>query len=127
MVAIAGWRLTRADDDRPVLEATLAIRPLPQRVQTLECESYGFTDVLATCAFTIDPVGFPALLRGRTFNEVPCDGRDSWTFTGGPRVGPQFPLSACYTAEPPDFEHGGFVRVATDAGRTRVITDLYIE
>lgn len=127
IVAIAGVRLTRAADDRRLLETTLGMRPLPRRVQALECHPYGVTDVLATCALTIHPADFPALLRGRTFEEVPCDGRDSWTFTGGPRVGPRFPLSACFSAEPPEFEHGGFVRVATDAGRTRVITNLYIE
>ena len=129
-VVAAAWGAARTrDDPRPMLREVLGMRDLPASVDTIECNDRSFTDVLATCTFTVAAADFPRLLRGWSFREVPCAGRDSWhVTTGSPHpVGPRFPLAVCYRAQPAEFEHGGGVTVAADAGRTRVVADLYIE
>jgi hypothetical protein len=127
-VAAVWWTRPR-DDPRPLVEEVLGMRDLPASVDAIRCDDWGFTDVQATCVFTVAAADFPRLLRGWSFAEVPCDGRDSWQVTtGGPHpVGPRFPLAACYHAQPAEFEHGGSVTVAADSSRTRVVADLYIE
>jgi hypothetical protein len=125
VLAAAAW--WARDNPRRTLEEVLGTRDLPASVGSVECESWGFTDVLTTCAFTVDPADFPRLLHGGQFREQPCTGRSSWDVAGGPPVGPRFPVDVCYRANPPRFEHGGHARMAADADRSRVIADLYIE
>jgi hypothetical protein len=129
VVAVAWWAARARDDPRPMLREVLGMRDLPASVDAIECNAWGFTDVQTTCAFTVAASDFPRLLRGWSFREVPCPGRDSWhVTTGAPHpVGRRFPLAACYRAQPAEFEHGGSITVAADAGRTRVVADLYIE
>ena len=121
-VAIASRR-----GDRSFLGNTLRVT-LPRSITAVTCTGWGWTDVLARCAFELEAQDFPALLGGHAFVEYPCMGRTNHDAAGGgPDVGPTYPASACYRAEPPDFKHGGHVLIVANATRTRAILDLYVE
>ena len=121
----------------------LNIAELPASVAGIDCTSYGFTDVLERCAFSIAPADFNALLRGYQYIEpapcsserrigVACDDpktrpRTSHSYMGGPAVGHDFAVAHYYVATPEKFEHGGDVTVLANASRSAVMIDLYIE
>jgi hypothetical protein len=121
----------------------LNIEKLPASVSGIDCTSYGLTDVLERCAFKIAPADFDALLCGYQYVEpapcsstssigVPCDDpkthpRTSHSYGGGPAVGHDFAVGHYYVATPKEFERGGDVTVLSNASRSSVMIDLYIE
>ncbi|WP_448664102.1 hypothetical protein ACG3SL_05325 [Sphingomonas sp. CJ20] len=121
----------------------LNIARLPGSVSNIDCESFGFTDVLERCAFTVSPSDFHVLLGGYRFVEAvacpaagpagrPCLGarahtQTSHTYCCGPKVGPDFVVAHTFIASPKAFENGGTVTILTDSARTNAMVDLYIE
>lgn len=99
---------------------------LPSSASGIECESWGFTDVLTTCVFDIHPDDFEALLAGWDFRERRVSG-SSHAMGGGPKLGQNFDVSTLYTVEPAEFSNGGYVRLVTNRERTKISTDIYVE
>ena len=129
--------------DRHHIAAMLNVEKLPASVSDIDCASFGFTDVLERCAFTIAPADFNALLGGYKYVEAaPCEPGDpvnapcldakeraqsSHTFCCGPKVGPDFLISHTFIVSPKEFEHGGTVTVLADRSHSRAMVDLYVE
>lgn len=112
---------------RQIFGSLLRLESVPSSVRNVECESWGITDVLTTCYFEIDPAEFPALLKGWAFRQTPAGG-GSHSFAGGPRVGPDFPVTAEFIVQnPPEFPHGGHVILVADGTRARVQVNYYQE
>lgn len=124
--AVVWLRIASPGEDRRTLAGILNVR-LPPGVQDIECRSYGFTDVLATCSFSMNGGAFPNLMEGWEFATAPCRSNSSHELTGGPNIGPVFAVHVCYRATPAEFEHGGSVFVAVNEQGTLGIADLYIE
>ena len=103
----------------------LNINSVPNSVHNIECESWGMTDVLTTCAFKIDPKQFTLLLEGWDF--LPNNTANTFSHNGGPKIGVNFLINESYIVHPKNYLHGGHVQIATDANRTNVIIDIYIE
>ena len=112
--------------DRPHYVAEiLKIESIPKSAKVADCDSWGFTDVLVTCALTIAPKDFDQLLLGYPFN-YSKDQRSSHSL-GGPDVGEEFEAVHVYGVWPSEFVHGGAVHVYANASKDKVIVDLYIE
>jgi hypothetical protein len=104
----------------------LALKRSPNSIGAARCKSWGFTDRLTTCSFDVSQRDFTVLLSGRRWTVQPATG-GSYGFSGGPKVGPEFPVEVEYIALPPEFKHGGEVRLVANHERTRVQVDLYEE
>lgn len=103
----------------------LKIKSPPPSLEVVDCESPFTTDVLTTCMIKIAPNDFPKLLSGYQFEETDTQGTSySIVFI---KVGTEFSVSTQYSVEPNEFEHGGFVKIFTNADRNMAIIDLYIE
>jgi hypothetical protein len=129
--------------DRSHAANMLNIAELPASVAGIDCASYGFSDVLERCSFSIAPADFSVLLGGYKYVEpapcssdspagVPCDvpethPRSSHSYGGGPAVGRDFAVAHYYVANPKEFEHGGNMTVLANASKSEVMIDLYIE
>jgi len=114
---------------------------MPTSVSSIDCTSWGITDVEERCAFRIAPADFGVLLRGYDFYQpAPCGSspvgvicdppsrpETSHAYGGGPAVGRDFAVAYYYVAEPKRFEHGGSVTVLTDRTRSMVMVDVYVE
>jgi len=112
---------------RQIITGLLHLDRAPASLANAECESWGMTDVLTTCVFQVDPADFPALTKGWQFKPEPAHG-GSYSFSGGPKIGPNFRVSAAFAVNnPPAFSHGGRVSLVTDATRSRVQLDYYEE
>lgn len=123
--------------------AMLNVGTLPASVSDIDCASFGVTDVLERCAFSIAPPDLDALLRGYRYVEaiacrsggpvgMPCldekeRAQSSHSYCCGPKVGPEFPIARTFMTNPEEFEHGGTIAVLTDSSGSRVMVDLYIE
>ena len=127
LTGVLAWTAFDRYDDRRVAASVLNIDSLPGSVQDVECESWGWTDVLTTCAFEVAPRDFGQLLAGRPFEVLaPCR-LTAHEFGGGPEVGPDFQAATCLEARPEAFAHGGHVRLAADEQRRRALIDIYVE
>lgn len=128
LLAIAGYAGTVFYQTRPqrIVTALLRLDESPSSLRNVECESWGFTDVLTTCAFEIDPSEFPELLTGWRFAESAASGQ-SYAYAGGPRVGPAFAVAREFSVTPREFVHGGRISLVTNAQRTRGQVDYYEE
>lgn len=122
--------------DRPSqrVKSILKLAEVPTSFQEGQCEYWGFTDVLETCFFRVEPKDFPKLLTGREFKDEFVGGQPggwhngrSHSWGGGPKVGPDFKVEAAFVATPEEFEHGGHVRLVTDKQHSMVQVDIYIE
>jgi hypothetical protein len=129
--------------DRQHVAGMLNIPRVPNSVSNIDCESYGFTDVLERCAFRIDPKDFDALLSGyafvknealvaKTLNDAVCEPPEarkcsSYNYRAGPKVGTEFIVSHDHAVAPSEFEHGGEVAVLANWDKSLVLVDLYIE
>ncbi|MBB4611186.1 hypothetical protein [Sphingomonas yabuuchiae] len=139
IAGVAGWRAM----ERRHVSTMLNIATLPASVTDIACASFGFSDVLERCTFRAASSDISALLRGYRFHTTrscssagpgvggPClettGPETSHNYCCGPAIGPDFPISHIYVAEPKEFDHGGMVTLLTDKSRTRVMVDLYIE
>ncbi|WP_126172729.1 hypothetical protein [Altericroceibacterium xinjiangense] len=112
---------------RQIIGSLLRLESVPASLRNAECESWGFTDVLTTCAFEIDPADFPALLTGWSFTRTAAEG-GSYHFSTGLKVGPEFPVATQFSIlNPPAFPHGGQVLLVADAAKSRAQIDYYEE
>lgn len=110
-----------------ILATLLRLETSPSSLRNVECESWGFTDILTTCAFEIDPVEFTALLRGWQFVETSASG-NNYSFSGGPKVGPEFMVVVEYsTIDPKNFPDGGRISLVADQSRSKWQVDYYEE
>ena len=112
--------------DEKTIVYMLNILKTPNSLKEPECESWGFTDILETCYIEISPKEFPLLLKGYTYQESP-QFSNSHEVVRGQKLGPTFPVSKQYIAEPSEFKHGGFVSIYTNTEMNKAILDLYIE
>lgn len=104
----------------------LNIPALPASVRIIDCkDAFIPTDVVVTCSVELIPKDFPSLLRGYKFIETPT--KETSHTAVSTKVGPEFPVTTEFTAEPKEFNHGGFVKIFTDQERKRAVIDLYIE
>ncbi len=104
----------------------LNINKPPQSLHVIECNSsFVPTDVVITCSVEIDPAEFQEFLRGYQFTASTI--KDTSNTAVITKTGPEFDVTAEYTAHPAEFKYGGHVKVIADAQRRRAIIDLYIE
>ncbi len=112
---------------RQIITELLRLDRAPASLANARCESWGMTDVLTTCAFQVNPADFPTLTKGWAFKSEPAHG-GSYAYSGGPKIGPNFPVSAAFAVNnPTEFLHGGRVSLVTDAARSKVQLDYYEE
>ncbi|PHS00327.1 MAG: hypothetical protein COA80_02930 [Leeuwenhoekiella sp.] len=116
-----------AYDQRPArhIAGILRIASVPVSVSDAQCKSWGFPDTLETCTFSLNAADFPKLVRGAAFQERRVAG-SSYTYSGGPKLGPQFEVSTLYEVTPPEFTNGGNIRLVTNRDRTKAQADLWI-
>jgi hypothetical protein len=108
------------------IASILNIPSLPTSARVIDCKDALIpTDVVVTCSMEMDPKDFPNLLRGYKFIETPT--KDTSYTAVSTKVGPEFPVSSEYSAEPKEFKHGGHVKIFADQERKRAVIDLYIE
>jgi len=104
----------------------LNIPSLSTSVRVIDCkDAFIPTDVVVTCSIELNPKDFPSLLRGYKFVETPT--KETSHTVVPTKVGPEFPVTTEFTAEPKEFKHGGHVKIFADQERKRAVIDLYIE
>ena len=104
----------------------LNISSLPTSAKVIDCkDAFIPTDVVVTCSIELDPKDFPYLLRGYKFIETPT--KETSHTVVLTKVGPEFPVTTEFTAEPKEFKHGGHVKIFADQEQKRAVIDLYIE
>lgn len=104
----------------------LNIASLPISAKVIDCkDAFIPTDVVVTCSIELDPKDFPNLLRGYKLVETPTK-KTSHTAVST-KVGPEFPVTTEFSAEPKEFKHGGYVKIFADQEQKRAVIDLYIE
>lgn len=121
-------RLYRAQE-RPNADRSgfLAAKQVPASLRNVYCASAPTTDVITTCSFEIALDDFTCLLTGWHFAGGPANG-GSYSYSSGPKVGIEFPVSTQFTAlNPPEFKQGGSVIVVADLKRSRVQVDYHEE
>lgn len=129
LLAIAGYIALFIYETRPtqIVGNLLRIDRVPASLREAECESPIATDVLTTCVFQIDPADFAALGKGWRFVREPAGG-GSYSYSGGPKIGLEFPVAVAFGVNnPPEMPHGGRISLVTDATRSRVQVDYYEE
>ena len=112
-------------EDKRIVSNILKIK-LPNSISNIECESWGFTDVLTTCVFEIEPKDFNNLVSGWEFQKKEIIG-DSYDMGGGPKLGKNFKVRTQYFISPKEFKHGGHVNLLTNKQKNKVSIDIYIE
>ena len=104
----------------------LNIPSLPTSARVIDCKDDLIpTDVVVTCSIEMDPKDFPNLLRGYKFIETQI--KETSHTAVRTKVGPEFPVTSEFTAEPKEFKHGGHVKVFADRERKLAVIDLFIE
>lgn len=110
-----------------IVTTLLRLETSPSSLKNVECESWGFTDVLTTCAFEIDPVEFTSLLSVWQLDEKSVSG-NNYSFSGGPKVSSEFMVAVEYSnTDPKDFPHGGRISLVADNSRSKWQVDYYEE
>ena len=112
--------------NRPnMIAKILKIEKPPKSMKVHGC-SYPFTsDILTTCAISIDSKEFEMLIAGYEYKKIKVNG-SSFKFVG-PKVGQEFEADVMYSVEPKEYAHGGFVRVIVNRERNYALIDDYIE
>ena len=108
-------------------EMWLNIEKLPDSVEIIGCESWGFSDVLAACQIELSPDDFDKLLKGWPHSSSPARGS---TFTGSrPDVGERFDYSTVYNLQLDRklAPYGGYLHIETDEERKKALIEIYIE
>lgn len=129
LLLLAGGVATLFYQTRPrhLVGTLLRLESVPTSIRDAECESWGLTDVLTTCYFQIDPAEFPALLNGWAFQEKNARG-GIYSFSTGPKLGPDFPIAARFSVQnPTEFKNGGQVILVVNATRSKVQVNYYEE
>ena len=111
---------------KQMVSSLLRLNHVPPSVGNAQCESWGITDALSTCTFDVEPAEFPTLLTGWSFIERKASG-GSYGFSGGPRVGREFPVATEFSVTPREFTHGGRISLVANEERSRVQLDYYEE
>jgi len=82
----------------------LNIPSLPTSARVIDCKDALIpTDVVVTCSIELEPKEFPNLLRGYKFVETPT--KETSHTAVSTKVGPEFPVTTEFTAEPKEFKH----------------------
>ncbi len=117
-------------DNRRLAAGILNISKIPWSVSWVHCGSIFTTDVLTTCAFSVDPTDFPLLLSGyniQVTNGTPY--RRVHDYPMALELGENFPVAASARVKLPIEEapNGGFIELFTNEARDHVLVHLYIE
>ena len=67
-----GWNIYNENEN--LTKGILNIKSVPSSIQNIECDSWGFTDILTACVFKINPTQFPLLLKGWNFTKTNVKG-----------------------------------------------------
>jgi hypothetical protein len=111
---------------RPAMIASiLKIDKPPNSMMVHGCSYPITTDILTTCAISIEPSEFNLLVAGHEFEVIESSG--SSYNSVGPDVGKEFEVDVEYSVQPKEFKHGGFVRVIVNKERGYALIDEYIE
>ena len=106
----------------------LHLTTLPLSVDVVACDSpWVLTDVLLTCAVTLDAAQFPLLLKGYSYKTTLYSASSREVAVAVPGIGPEFRVARIYTATPSSFTNGGAVTIYVNAAQTVALLDLYIE
>jgi hypothetical protein len=114
------------NEENRMVRSILNIDSLPNSIEKIECESWGYTDVLTTCRFKIDPKEFPFLLKGWNFSKEARINTFSHN-VGVPKTGTNFLIHEAYIVRPKSFKYGGQIQLLTNQDKTDVMVDIYIE
>lgn len=126
MVALMAIKVIDVIQRPKRVASILNISSLPTSARIIDCkDAFIPTDVVVTCSIELDPKEFPNLLRGYKFIETPT--KDTSHTAISTKVGPEFPVTTEFTADPKEFKHGGHVKIFADQERKRAVIDLYIE
>lgn len=123
LLVLAGYHRVFIAEPAGQVQSMLKLNTLPASLRHTECEDTGFTDVIVTCYFEIDPADFDHLRAGRSFTETARAGHSRERSS----MGPDFEMAIAYSVSPTEYQHGGSVTIISDAARRHVIVDLYIE
>jgi hypothetical protein len=87
------------------------------------------TDVLESCAFSIDPQDASRVMAGWPFQEqqIPKEEHRIHEEPMAMDLGPNFLVAHYYRVEPKEFEHGGSVEMYADKQFKRLLIHLYVE
>lgn len=114
------------NENRRIVKNILQLKNLPSSISDIECISWGLTDVLTKCAFKVSPKEFDSLLKGWHFSKKSYVLNISSHYYE-PTVGKEFLINKSYIVYPKEYTKGGYVQVFTDANKTNVLIDMYIE
>ena len=115
------------NEEKRIVTNILNINFLPNSVENIKCESWGYTDVLTKCTFKISPKEFPYLLEGWSFSKENRTNIFSHNVGAAPQIGTNFLIHEAYIIYPKSFKHGGYVQLLTNKDRTDVTVYIYIE
>jgi hypothetical protein len=129
LVSLIGIGWCSYAEPRRMVRSILRIDSVPSSARRFDCRSPFTTDVVSHCYFEIDPSEFEPLLAGWPFQRSSATGSSHREGDGWPGLGDEFEIAIRYDVElhPPEFEHGGLVRLVSDSSRSKVVVDLYIE
>lgn len=122
---ITGIWITDVYKRSEMIASILKIEKYPDSMKVHGCSYPITTDILTTCAISIDPSEFNLLLAGHEF-ELLESGGSSYNSVG-PNVGKEFEVEVEYSVQPKEFKYGGFVRIITNKERNYALIDEYIE
>lgn len=126
LVSLAGTAAFYRSRPYQEVQDLLRLDHAPASFKNGQCEYWGANDLLATCVFEIDPAEFPVLLSNWRFVRRSVNG-SSHDFSGGPKLGAGFAAATEYSANPPEFRHGGLVSIVTDREQSHVQLSYYEE
>lgn len=101
----------------------LNLSELPSSVGDMECSSRAITDIIVSCAFSVDAKDFDLLLRGWNFRETRTVVFSGRSFAMDAPIGPDFDAVVRYEIKPPSFKHGGVINLVANEDRTRVVAN----
>ena len=109
VVLIIGWLAFSNWDDRRVLKSLLNLSELPKSVTVLTCKSCAMTDVISVCSFKVSSEDVNHIISRYPYKEDSALLPYSHTGCGG--VKPYFKPSVALEYRPPEFKHGGWIRL----------------
>jgi hypothetical protein len=114
--------------ERQTVGYVFGLDSVPWSVSAADCESLGYTDMLLTCSFEIDPSDFPRLLASERYELDPVPGYERvHEFPMSADLGPNFEVTLHYSAVPKGVAHGGAIEVFADRDKRHVLAHIYIE
>jgi len=117
-------------DDRRLVASILKIPATPVSTAWVQCRSVFTSDVLTTCAFSIDPSEFDLLLAGYKIEVVKnAHYARVHDFPMALDLGENFPVAYSALLELPasDAPHGGSIHLFANEARDHVLIHLYVE